>query len=100
MNNEELARKVIETIKSDPDAFAPGRRNDDTVDCIIAYHVLNRPWLQAWYEDFLWNDNFDFGKAEIDDYVERAGVVGDYLDSWDERGGELGALYFLIRDYE
>jgi hypothetical protein len=78
----EIARRYLDELEQDPNQFGPGRRNDDTVNALIACRVLGIDFYD-------WHGNVG---PELQEHIDR---IEPYLNDWFKDGPETAVQYMV-----
>lgn len=86
---DEFARSIINKIIANPYCLEEGRRNNDSVDLMIALTILNLSWRN-------WARNLPEDKRNA--FIEHAERIEPYAEEWIEQG-PLYAISKLVGNY-
>lgn len=98
--DEELREILEHDFLTNPNAFGPGRRNDDTVDSMCICFALDEEWTEMFAK---WCDTHGFAETDRRVQVELVHYrrVKEWLDHKEQQGykrGEHDIMTFAI-DY-
>lgn len=92
----EEASKIKAALISNKNFMTCGRRNDDTVDLMIACHVLGEDAKELAHQHKNLAATTAYSRIEFDNKYD---VVLPYLSEWGPNGKEYMALSYTVRSY-
>lgn len=98
-NKDDLKKVLEEDFITDPDAFRPGKRNDDVVDSMCICFALDEEWTEMFAK---WCDENDLDENDpkVKCVLEHYDRVKKWLDGKEASGlykrGETDIMIFAI----